>query len=162
MKIKVFRKQCVFSLIGLVVALLIDFVFIVNHEWLILFLNLPLLLCLILIIIGYYQEIEFTKDRINVIENFRVKKTLPYNEIAQVYIVTILLKTNKKSKWICLCEKGKEYDRINYHELNLPIKKDSMIGFKYSSDRLLIVGKFLSNTKEITVNNQTGEKVNSI
>lgn len=156
MKIRIFRKQCFLSLIGIVISFLTAYIFIINSEWGLLAFNCFISAVLFFIIIGYYQVIVFEKDRIALITNLITKRYYSYNDIAFVYIATIIINNAKTAKWIILCQKGQENNRINYLELLLPIKERSFVSFKYSKKREQIVKKLFEETRIVTVDNDTG------
>ena len=156
MKIRIFRKQCFLSLIGIVISLVCDFIFVANSEWILLAYGFLLILALILIFIGYYQVVIFYPNNIVLVTNFKKSRNLPYTNIAFAYIATITTSNRKVSKWIVLCENGQEHNRINYNELLLPIKKNSLICFKYSKKRKSIITQFNIVIKNVVIDNTTG------
>ena len=157
MKIRIFRKQCFLSLIGIVISLICAYIFVADSEWILLAFNFLLILVLILIFIGYFQVVIFYPTNIVLVTNFKKSRILHYSDIAYIYNAKIILPNYKTAKWIILCEKGKLNNRMNYREFLLPIKDKTLINFKYSDKRKRLIDKYFLNQKNIVLYNDTGK-----
>ena len=157
MKIRIFRKECFWSLIGIIISLVCDYLFIKDNKWILVMLDVSLIVVLLLIFIGYFQVVIFYPTNIVLVTNFKKSRILHYSDIAYIYNAKIILPNYKTVKWIILCEKGKLNNRMNYREFLLPIKDKTLINFKYSDKRKRIIDKYFPNQKNIVLYNDTGK-----
>ena len=168
MKIRIFRKECLYGLLLSALLLSVGILMILDDlllKAILLFLCIPFF---VLVSLLYYETITLSDDNVVLTSNFVTKLRIGYRRIynysdfSHIYIATIKEGTIS-TKWIIMCQYGQEHNRINVKELKLPIKDDGFIAFKYSELREKIVLDTFADqvnivVEHIDVDNSTGQR----
>lgn len=168
MKISIFRKEGVYSLLLIVLCLFVFMKDYLDGDWYIIIVSLVGFILPIITIFGCHERIIFGETNITVIVNFLDKfaignkRVFDYSEFSRLYFATIK-SNNRHYKWIILCRNGQEHNRINLRELNHPTKSTGFIAFKYSQKHHSIVMEAFRDysnlvIEHIEVDDSTGQR----
>lgn len=158
MKIRIFRKECVYGLLLIALSLFMFRQKLVNGEWFMAIIMILGSMLPVLLVVVFYQELVLKKDCIILISNIKNKKIsrnrikYRYSDFSYVYFVTI--KDNQHStRWIIFSREDQKYNRISIKELSRPIDLDTFVAMKYSKKRKKIVLDCLKTNANIRVEN---------